>query len=162
MKVLWAPWRMEYVRGLKGKDCIFCLGLSGGDELTLHKGSLCMVMMNRYPYCNGHLLVAPRRHVGTLSDLTRDEMADMMETITRSVEILKQIMKPDGFNLGLNLGEVAGAGIAQHLHFHVVPRWQGDANFMTVLGDVRVISEDLSATYGRLRPFFDALVAHET
>ena len=116
-----------------------------------------MVMMNRYPYANGHLLVAPKKHVDTLDQLTREEMGDVLETTKNAVHILGEVMKPDGFNVGLNLGEVAGAGIADHLHFHIVPRWQGDTNAMSVLAGVRVISEHLEATFKRLRPHFEAL-----
>ncbi len=116
-----------------------------------------MVMMNRYPYTNGHLLVAPNKHVATLDQLSADEMGDVVKTLSNAICILEDVMKPDGFNVGLNLGEAAGAGIEQHLHFHVVPRWSGDTNAMTVLGEVRVISEDLASTYNRLRPAFAAL-----
>jgi ATP adenylyltransferase len=148
---------MEYILGKKERECIFCVGLSDKGNLTLFRGSLCMVMMNRYPYTNGHLLVAPKRHIATLEDLTPEEMGDILRTVKDAVGILEEVMKPEGFNVGLNLGEVAGAGYAQHLHFHVVPRWDGDTNVMTVLGEVRVISEHLEATYGRLRPHFEAL-----
>ena len=157
MKALWAPWRMEYILGKKERECIFCVGLSDKGNLTLFRGSLCMVMMNRYPYTNGHLLVAPKRHIASLKDLTPEEMGDILRTVKDAVSILEEVMSPEGFNVGLNLGEVAGAGYAQHLHFHVVPRWDGDTNVMTVLGEVRVISEHLEATYGRLRPHFEAL-----
>jgi ATP adenylyltransferase len=148
---------MEYILGKKERECIFCVGLSDKGNLTLFRGSLCMVMMNRYPYTNGHLLVAPKRHIANLKDLTPEEMGDILRTVKDAVSILEEVMSPEGFNVGLNLGEVAGAGYAQHLHFHVVPRWDGDTNVMTVLGEVRVISEHLEATYGRLRPHFEAL-----
>ncbi len=157
MRALWAPWRMEYILGKKERECIFCVGLSDKGDLTLYRGSLCTVMMNRYPYTNGHLLVSPKRHAANLKDLTPEEMGDILRTVKDAVGILEEVMKPEGFNVGLNLGEVAGAGYAQHLHFHVVPRWDGDTNVMTVLGEVRVISEHLEATYGRLRPHFEAL-----
>jgi len=157
MKTLWAPWRKEYVLGEKEQACIFCVGLSESADLTLSRGSLSMVMMNRYPYTNGHLLVAPNKHVAALNQLSVDEMGDILKTVSNAIRILGDVMKPDGFNVGLNLGEVAGAGIEQHLHFHVVPRWYGDTNAMTVLGEVRVISEHLEATYKRLRPAFAAL-----
>ena len=161
MKTLWAPWRMEYVCGEKEKECIFCLGLSDQGRLVLYKGNLSMVMMNRYPYINGHMLVAPKRHAASLEDLTRDEMGDLLKTIRDSIGILKKAMKPDGFNVGLNLGAVAGAGVEEHLHFHIVPRWQGDTNAMTVFGEVRVIPEHLEATYEKLRPHFEALESAE-
>ena len=157
MQTLWAPWRMEYNLSEKEKECIFCLALSDEGNLALHKGALSMVMMNKYPYINGHLLVAPKRHIAGLDDLTVEEMADLLRTVKNAIEILKKVMKPDGFNVGLNLGVVAGAGVEQHLHFHIVPRWHGDTNAMTVFAEVRVIPEHLEATYGNLKPHFEAL-----
>jgi ATP adenylyltransferase len=157
MQTLWAPWRMEYILSEKEKECIFCLALSDEGNLALYKGSLSMVMMNKYPYINGHLLVAPKRHIAGLDDLTVEEMADLLRTVKNAIEILKKVMKPDGFNVGLNLGVVAGAGVEQHLHFHIVPRWHGDTNAMTVFAEVRVIPEHLEATYRNLKPHFEAL-----
>jgi len=157
MQTLWAPWRMEYILSEKEKECIFCLALSGEGSLALYKGSLSMSMMNKYPYINGHLLVAPNRHIAGLDDLTLEEMADLLRTVKDGIEILKKVMKPDGFNVGLNLGVVAGAGVEQHLHFHIVPRWHGDTNAMTVFAEVRVIPEHLEATYRNLKPHFEAL-----
>ena len=157
MKTLWAPWRMEYILGEKQKGCIFCLALSDQGDLTLYTSPLSMVVMNKYPYINGHLLVAPRRHMAALEDMTSEEMAEVLTTVRDAVGILKNVMKPDGFNVGLNLGEVAGAGVEEHLHFHIVPRWHGDTNAMTVFGEVRVISEHLEATYRNLKPHFEAL-----
>jgi len=116
-----------------------------------------MVMMNKYPYTNGHMLVAPKRHVASLEDLSFEEMGDLLRMVRDSVGILKKMMKPDGFNVGLNLGAVAGAGVEEHLHLHIVPRWRGDTNAMTVLADVRVISEHLEVTYRNLRPHFEML-----
>jgi ATP adenylyltransferase len=116
-----------------------------------------MVMMNKYPYANGHILVAPKRHVASLEDLSLEEMADLLKMVRDSVGILKKVMKPDGFNIGLNLGAVAGAGVEEHLHLHIVPRWHGDTNAMAVLADVRVISEHLDVTCRNLRPHFDIL-----
>jgi len=157
MQTLWAPWRMEYILSEKEKECIFCLALSDEGNLALYKGALSMVMMNKYPYINGHLLVAPKRHIAGLDDLTVEEMADLLRTVKNAIEILKKVMKPDGFNVGLNLGVVAGAGVEQHLHFHIVPRWHGDTNAMTVFAEVRVIPEHLEATYRNLKPHFEAL-----
>ena len=116
-----------------------------------------MVMMNKFPYINGHLLVAPVRHISGLDQLSKSEMAELLATVDRSVQILKQVMKPDGFNVGLNLGKVAGAGVEEHLHFHVVPRWFGDTNALTVFADVRVIPEHIKATYDNLKPYFNKL-----
>jgi len=157
VKTLWAPWRMEYVLDKGEERCIFCHGLSDGGKLTLYEGSFSMVMMNKYPYTNGHMLVAPKRHVASLEDLSLEEMGDLLRMVRDSVGILKKVMKPDGFNVGLNLGAVAGAGIEEHLHLHIVPRWHGDTNAMTVLADVRVISEHLEVTYRNLRPHFQTL-----
>ena len=158
MKTVWAPWRIEYILDNdKPQACIFCQALTTADDLTLFKGEQTLVMMNKFPYINGHLLVAPTRHLSTLNQLNRDEMGDLMATIDRSVEILKTVMNPDGFNVGLNLGKVAGAGVEEHLHFHIVPRWFGDVNALTVFADVRVIPEHLKATYNNLKQYFDKL-----
>ena len=155
MKTMWAPWRMEYILAEKEDRCIFCDALSLSDDLTLYKGPDTMVMMNKFPYINGHLLVAPIRHLSGLDQLSKKEMGEMLATVDRSVEILKQVMTPDGFNVGLNLGKVAGAGVEEHLHFHIVPRWFGDTNALTVLADVRVIPEHLKATFENLKPHFN-------
>jgi ATP adenylyltransferase len=140
----------------KPGGCIFCLAADGkgADNLVLGGGRLTLVMMNKYPYNNGHLLVAPRRHLPSLEELTAEELADLLASVRLSVRALKQVMNPEGFNVGLNLGRVAGAGIEEHLHFHVVPRWGGDTNFMTVFGEVRVIPEHIMATCDKLRPYF--------
>jgi ATP adenylyltransferase len=160
MKVLWAPWRMEYILSEKEGDCIFCPGKDrAGDEerLILYVGSLTMVIMNRFPYNNGHLLVAPIRHIPDLEQLSGEEMLDLLTMVRTSTEVLKKVMNPEGFNVGLNLGRVAGAGVEEHMHFHIVPRWNGDTNLMTVLGDVRVIPEHIRDTYQHLRSYFDRL-----
>ena len=157
MKVLWAPWRMEYILSEKGGDCIFCPGDNrDGDEarLILYVGNLSMVMMNRYPYNNGHLLVAPVRHVRGLEFLSDEDTLDLMKMVRVSIAALRKIMAPEGFNVGLNLGAVAGAGVEEHMHFHIVPRWNGDTNCMTVLGDVRVIPQHIKETYAKLLPCF--------
>ena len=157
MKTMWAPWRMEYILAEKEEGCIFCDALSGNADLTLYKGIDTLVVMNKFPYINGHLLVAPLRHLSRLDQLDKREMGEMLATIERSVDILKQVMKPDGFNVGLNLGMVAGAGVEDHLHFHIVPRWLGDTNALTVFADVRVIPEHIKATYDNLKPYFNNL-----
>jgi len=158
MKVLWAPWRMEYVSSGKGEGkCIFCPdGSRGQDErrLILFIGNRSIVLMNRFPYINGHLLVAPLRHVSTLDALLPEEKLDLMTMVEKSIGALKEVMNPEGFNVGLNLGKVAGAGVGEHIHSHVVPRWSGDTNYMTVFGEVRVIPEHIQATYRKLSPFF--------
>jgi ATP adenylyltransferase len=148
---------MEYILDEKPAGCIFCLGRDGDDDrksLILHRTPRSLVMMNRYPYVNGHLMVAPRKHTGSLHDLAPEELLDLMETTRLCQAILDGEMHPGGYNIGLNVGSAAGAGIADHLHVHVVPRWQGDTNFMTVIGDVRVLPEALAALYCRLVPRF--------
>ena len=161
MKVLWAPWRMEYILSdEKETDCILCPGEDRGEDegrLILHVGSLTMVMMNKYPYINGHLLVAPVRHVPGLEDLSDKESLDVLVMVRKSIGILKEVMNPEGFNVGLNLGRVAGAGMEEHMHFHIVPRWNGDTNFMAVFGDVRVIPQHIKETYKTLRPYFSKI-----
>jgi ATP adenylyltransferase len=157
MKTMWAPWRMEYILGDKEKGCIFCKALSEEDNLTLYKGKATLVVMNKFPYINGHLLAAPIKHISTLDQLSKGEMGDLLETVGQSVGILKKVMNPDGFNVGLNLGKVAGAGVEEHLHFHIVPRWFGDTNALTVFADVRVIPEHLISTYNNLKPYFNKI-----
>lgn len=161
METLWAPWRMKYILDEeKTAGCIFCLATDGKgmDDLVLGVGATCLVMMNKFPYNNGHLLVAPKRHVSGLSDLSEKERHDLLFNVNKSIEALKDLMNPDGFNVGLNLGKVAGAGIEEHLHFHVVPRWSGDTNFMTVFADVRSIPEHIKATCQKLRPYFEDMI----
>jgi ATP adenylyltransferase len=157
MKTVWAPWRIEYITGEKEDGCIFCKALAGQGDLTLYKGKTTMVMMNKFPYINGHLLAAPIRHISALDQLGREEMGDLLKTVEQSIGILKRAMAPDGFNVGLNLGKVAGAGVEEHLHFHIVPRWFGDVNALAVFADVRVIPEHIKATYKNLKPYFNDL-----
>jgi ATP adenylyltransferase len=152
---------MEYILSdQKSGECIFCPGDDRGrDEvsLILFVGSLTMIMMNRFPYINGHLLVAPIRHVPDLESLTEDEILDLLLMVRKSIGVLKRVLSPEGFNVGLNLGRVAGAGLEAHLHFHIVPRWNGDNNYMSVLGEVRVIPEHIAETYRKLLPHFRKL-----
>ncbi len=157
MKTMWAPWRMEYILSDPEQGCIFCKALSEDDELTLYKGDHSLVVMNKFPYINGHLLVAPRQHLSSLSELKSDSMAVLIKTVEQSVGCLKDAMAPDGFNVGLNLGKVAGAGVEAHLHFHVVPRWFGDTNALTVFADIRVIPEHFKDTYNKLKPYFNKI-----
>ena len=157
MKTMWAPWRMEYILGHKEEGCIFCNAREKDPELTLFTGSDTMVIMNKFPYINGHLLVSPIRHVSSLDQLSTAELGILLKTVERSVDVLKKQMNPDGFNVGLNLGKVAGAGVEEHLHFHVVPRWFGDVNALAVFADVRVIPEHLKATCENLKPHFAQL-----
>lgn len=158
MKALWAPWRMGYILSNdKDNGCIFCPGKDrrrDKERLILEVGPHSLTLMNRYPYNNGHLLVAPIRHASDLEQLNDKESLALLGMVRRSIEIVKEVMKPEGFNVGLNLGRVAGAGMEEHLHYHIVPRWNGDTNFMTVLGEVRVIPEHLKETYKKLLPYF--------
>jgi ATP adenylyltransferase len=146
---LWAPWRIEYILSDEGDECIFCAAARGEEERSkwvVDRGERCFTILNTFPYAPGHVMVAPVRHVAELEDLDEDEAVEVMALARRAVLALRTAMAPHGFNVGLNLGEVAGAGIADHLHLHVVPRWQGDNNFMPVLSDTRVIPQALEAT----------------
>lgn len=152
MKTLWAPWRIEYITGGKNEGCIFCDKPQEGNDkenLILYKGETSFIIMNRYPYSNGHLMAVPYKHTNNMSELTDDERFELMNLTTKCIEIL-DIMKPDGFNVGMNLGTAGGAGIDDHLHFHIVPRWSGDTNFMPLIGDVKVMPEYLEDTYKTL------------
>jgi ATP adenylyltransferase len=164
MDIIWAPWRIEYVVSEKPKGCIFCDKPKEDDDrknLLLARAQRCAVMLNAYPYNNGHLMIAPYRHVAALTDLTDEEISDIMRTAQQCVRILQQEFKPDGYNVGMNLGRVAGAGIDDHLHLHVVPRWNGDTNFMPVLADTRVVPESLVATFDKLAPLMRQIIDKE-
>jgi ATP adenylyltransferase len=160
---LWSPWRMEYIRrgegGDEGKGCVFC-DLPAADpeqdeaNHLLARGDLSFVLLNAFPYNPGHLMAAPYRHIGDYLDLTAEELAEMTTFAGRAIRAMREDSGPHGFNLGMNLGEVAGAGIADHLHLHLVPRWGGDTNFMPVVGRTKVLPELLGETYRRLRPHF--------
>jgi len=147
---LWAPWRIEYITGPKDGDCIFCAAAADAHEDPAHqpidRTEHCLTILNAYPYAPGHVMVAPVRHVAALDDLTDAEMLEIMQLTRRAILAIRMGMTPDGFNVGLNQGKVAGAGIADHLHQHVVPRWAGDTNFMPILGDTNVIPQGLAAT----------------
>jgi ATP adenylyltransferase len=158
MRQLWSPWRMDYITGEKPEGCIFCR-LPGEnadrENLILHRGQHCFVVMNRYPYINGHLMIAPYQPAASLAELSDAARDEMMALLTKCIEALDAAEQPDGHNVGMNLGRAAGAGIADHLHLHVVPRWVGDTNFMSVFCETRVICEALEQTYDKLKPHFD-------
>lgn len=160
MKHIWAPWRMSYIDDeTKREGCIFCDKLKGADrrsDLVLAETRHTLIMLNKYPYNNGHLLLAPKRHEKQLSVLSAGEYGDLCEAVRKSVDIIVTVLNPGGINLGMNLGRCAGAGVEDHLHWHVVPRWDGDTNFMPVIGEVRVIPQYLLESYDRLRPYFEA------
>ncbi|HWP34399.1 MAG TPA: HIT domain-containing protein [Thermodesulfobacteriota bacterium] len=161
MQRLWAPWRMEYVGGAHDAGgCLFCDALADADaakRLVLWRGPLAFVMLNRYPYAHGHLMIAPVTHVADPAGLTPAEGQELMRLVGECTRRLTEAMAPHGFNVGMNLGRVAGAGVEGHLHLHVVPRWNGDTNFMPVLADVRVMPQHLADTYAALAPRFAAL-----
>jgi ATP adenylyltransferase len=158
MERMWAPWRGEYVAsGVKDPGCVLCRALESADtdsSLVVHAARLAFVVVNLYPYNAGHLMVSPRRHVGSLAEATPEELAEMMLLARRLEVVLTEVYHPDGVNLGMNLGRAAGAGVEGHLHLHVVPRWNGDTNFMTVVGETRVIPEDPRAACARLKAHF--------
>ena len=153
---LWAPWRLEYIKQADEQlVCVFCEEAAGNlvenESLLVHEGETAVAILNKYPYSSGHLMVAPRRHVGSLAELTDEEALEIHRLSVAGVDVLGRAYGPGGFNLGWNLGYVAGAGIADHVHLHVVPRWSGDTNFMPVLADVKVLPEHLLETRDRLR-----------
>ncbi len=154
---IWAPWRIQYIQMEKPEGCILCeKPRQNNDALNyiLYRGSKNFVIMNSYPYNPGHLMVAPYRHIASLDELTSDELHEHFEIVSRSLSLLKEVFNPHGFNIGINMGRVAGAGIDDHVHTHIVPRWQGDANFMPVIADTRVIPEALAETFNKLQGKF--------
>lgn len=153
MNILWAPWRVGYVMGPKGEGCFLCEAPAAGDDparLILHRSRRVFLVLNSFPYNSGHLMVAPLRHVARPEQLDAEERLDLMDTVILAIRVLETALRPDGFNVGLNLGRAAGAGLEPHLHVHVVPRWVGDTNFMPVLADVKVLPQHLAATYEQL------------
>jgi ATP adenylyltransferase len=158
MENLWAPWRLSYVTApppiSAAEPCFICAGLAGNEDrqnLIVLRTPLAVALLNRYPYSNGHLLVAPRAHKGQLADLDTEEVLDTLETVRRLQASLDRLIHPDGYNIGLNLGKVAGAGLPGHLHWHLVPRWSGDTNFMPVVADTKVIPQALDSLYDLLK-----------
>ncbi|TET47613.1 MAG: HIT domain-containing protein [Dehalococcoidia bacterium] len=154
MERIWAPWRIQYIQMEKPEGCILCEKPGQNNDAQnyiLHRGDKNFIILNSYPYNPGHLMVAPYRHVASLEKLTDEERREHFEIVSRSVRVLRQVFNPGGFNIGINLGKAAGAGIEDHFHTHIVPRWQGDTNFMPVLADVRVLPEALADTYQKLK-----------
>ena len=160
MERLWAPWRMQYIAGPSKPGCLFDRVIENpGDEdaqLVVSRPPGAVVLLNKFPYNPGHTMVAPRAHRASLEELTDDEALDVMRALKRTLTVLRQVMNPDGFNVGVNIGREAGAGIPDHVHFHVVPRWNGDTNFMPVIADVKVVNEALAQTADKLRQAFGA------
>lgn len=159
MKHLWSPWRMTYIENHeKENGCVFCNAQAKADgieNLIAFRGKLAYVILNRFPYTSGHLMVIPFAHVPNLEELDTETRADMMELTSRSMSVLRGIYKPHGFNMGANIGEAAGAGVLGHVHIHIVPRWAGDTNFMSAVAETRVLPESLDDTYRRVRAAFD-------
>jgi ATP adenylyltransferase len=157
---IWAPWRLEYVKDAtkdKESECIFCAALGAEDDeamLIVHRGELCFVILNKFPYTNGHLMVAPYEHIAALQELDAETVAELMALTQRGMTALESSYSPHGYNVGVNQGRVAGAGIEHHIHMHVVPRWGGDTNFMPVLGDTRVMNQTLEDSYVTVREAF--------
>lgn len=157
METLWAPWRMVYVENDWPSRCIFCETASTQQDdknLILYRGKFVFILMNLYPYNPGHVMIAPYRHLDDLKKLSAEEQLELIQEAARSTSLLRETMNPDGFNLGMNQGKTAGAGIEDHLHLHIVPRWNGDTNFMPIVANTKVIPEELAATYRKLASVF--------
>jgi ATP adenylyltransferase len=160
MDYLFTPWRMEYIRSSKKDGCIFCDMLESPSDrqaLVLHRSRHAFLVLNRYPYNNGHFMSVPYRHVDTFEDLTPEETADVMALVTLGMKTLRRAYNPEGFNIGANVGKVAGAGVKDHVHMHVVPRWNGDTNFMPLFAETRVIPQTLEGAYDELKKALDEL-----
>ena len=157
MEYIWAPWRVEYIRMERPEECILCEKPKQDNDAPnyiLYRGDKNFVIMNSYPYTIGHLMISPYRHVAKLEELTDEELHEHFQIVSRSIKLLRQVFNPDGFNIGINTGKVAGAGIDDHIHTHIVPRWQGDTNFMPVISNTKVIPEALAETYKMLKDKF--------
>jgi len=161
MERLWSPWREQYILGIRDESkggCIFCnLGKQNPakENLVIFKGKLAFVVMNKYPYNNGHLMVIPYNHTDDITNLTQEERNELIDLTNKSVIILKELLEPQGFNIGANQGDISGAGIAEHIHFHIVPRWGGDTNFMPVIGETKIISQALEKSWEAIKKLFD-------
>ena len=161
LRTVFTPWRLKYILGFKHggpKGCFLCEAAKHPEDdeknLVLYRGKHAFIIMNRYPYNTGHLMIAPYRHVGDWTALTPEERSEIADLIALAEEKLRELLRPDGFNVGINIGDVAGAGLPGHIHVHIVPRWKGDTNFLPVVSDVRLVPEDVEGTYKRLKPLF--------
>lgn len=160
MKCLYTPWRYDYIVSAKEEGCIFCAASENGEDerhLVLYRGAACFVLLNRFPYNNGHLMIAPYAHAASLAEAAPAALEEMMRVLKETHGVLRDEYRPAGFNVGMNLGRTSGAGIPDHLHLHIVPRWDGDTSFMTVLADTRIIPEIPEDAFKRLRPLFDKI-----
>lgn len=164
MEYLWTPWRMKYIQERHNYDgCIFCLAAQDNhdeENFIFYRGEHVFMILNSFPYTSGHVMCVPYAHEGHLQDLTQATRAEMMDVVSKGVEVLQLVYQPDGFNIGINLGELAGAGIAEHLHTHIVPRWSGDTNFMSALANTRVLPETLPQAYERIKSAWEKFRAH--
>ncbi len=154
MKQLWAPWRMKFILSHKEKGCVFCREYRERKDVknhVIHRGKTVFIVLNLYPYSNGHLLIVPNRHIDSLDKLADVEQSELMQLTVWSTKLLKKVFNPDGFNIGLNIGAIAGAGIAGHIHVHVVPRWRADTNFMPIISETKIIAELVDETYKKLK-----------
>jgi ATP adenylyltransferase len=160
MERLWSPWRLAYITGVsRPTGCVFCQAFDTADAepLILHRGRTCFVILNLFPYNSGHLMIVPNRHIGSLAAMTSEELCELGELTRLSEMAITEAYEPHGINMGINLGKPAGAGVLDHIHMHVVPRWNGDTNFMSVVGQTRVLPEELPASAEKLRPVFERL-----
>ncbi|ROL56556.1 HIT domain-containing protein [Bacteroidetes/Chlorobi group bacterium Naka2016] len=165
MEILWSPWRTKYIESFSEKDkdniCFICEAVNlpneGKERLVVHRTNNSIVLMNKFPYNAGHLLVSPLKHTGTLDDLNQQELLDLIATVRFSIKVLQIVMKPHGFNVGINIGRVAGAGLPDHIHFHIIPRWNGDTSFISVISDTKVISQSMEEIYEKLSNLFRTL-----
>jgi len=159
MKNLWAPWRLQYILGKRGKGCFLCRAVrsrKARETLLLKRGRTCSIVLNRFPYSSGHLMVFPHRHMDDVASMTPEEQRETMALLSEAVRALRRYLRPAGFNIGMNLGRVAGAGLEEHIHLHVVPRWSGDTNFMPITADVRIMPQLLADLWTQLYPLFRA------
>jgi ATP adenylyltransferase len=164
MEFIWSPWRYDYMASAGTPDvprpCVFCIGEDRSQDqerLILYRGDQNFIILNLFPYTSGHLMIAPYAHWRSIVNASTDQTSEMMSFCKRAIEVLTSVYHPEGFNIGMNLGHVAGAGVREHFHLHVVPRWAGDSNFMTITGETRVLPEELTTTYGRLKPLLSAV-----
>lgn len=157
MKQIWAPWRMEYILSDKEEGCVFCNKPKENQDdknYILYRGKTCFVMLNLYPYVCGHIMIVPYKHVPDTTQLSQDELLEVTALLNKSIVVLREAVSPEGFNVGVNIGKIAGAGVEEHVHLHLVPRWAADTNFMPMLSATHVVSESLDDTYQRLKPLF--------